>query len=133
MGGLAVTLALLTAWQTAPFRSETALWTQASRIAPTSPWPWVNLADERTRARDLVTAERYLDRARQAARTHPTRVVPLWGADDVIAAQLAVIRMQQGRLHEAAALMAGAPLVSARGELCSRYPAICALSASSRP
>ena len=130
LGLLAIVLAALSWLQTAPWSSEAAVWTQASQIAPGSPWPWVNMAYLRTMARDPAGAEAFLQRATMAARTQPARIrdARLWGATDVIAAQLALVRMQQGRLSEASTLMQSPYVDSARGELCQRYPAICALS-----
>lgn len=132
IGGLALWLALLSFTQSAVWRSEVAVWQQAQAVAPTLPDPWIHGAqavldapgDLRDPARWSV-AEGWLDRAESTVPAQgPTERA--W-ARDAIDATRAVIRMRQGRLVDAAILMASGPPASARGVLCAHFRGICAL------
>lgn len=128
------------AWRSAVvstrWQSELAVWEAAQLAAPTLPDPWVHgamaLLDVPGDPRDpirLDTAEQWLTRATKQIWRQPTPE-QAW-ARDAIAATTAVIRMRQGRLREAAALMSGAMVQTARGELCRHFASVCALADSS--
>lgn len=119
-------LACLTSAQAGVWASEEALWTQAARVAPLAPRPWMNLARVAWAAGDLSTAEWRLDRARRDL--HRQRPMEWEWANDWIDMTRARIRLQQGRFQDAAALMRDAPHPSERREICRQYAAICALS-----
>jgi len=130
-----VTLAALSWHSSAAFTSERALWAQAQRVAPTLPDPWIhgamavlNAGDPREAGR-WREAEQLLDRARSVVSSQ-SFTEQQW-ARDAIKATTAVIRMRQGRLLEASALMQDAKPDTARGRLCAHFRSVCALAASS--
>ena len=73
----------------------------------------------------LAVAEGFLDRA-AALGPHQSVTEQAWTRDSVDALR-AVIRMRQGRLVEAAILMASGGPNSSRGRLCAHYRSVCAL------
>lgn len=136
LGGLlAAALVALSSHQGARWSSDLALWTSAQAVAPQLPDPWVHgamaliaIGDPRDPHR-LQEADAWLTHAAQlSARQPPPEQA--WAAD-AIAATRAVIRMRQGRLREAAIVMANAPEYSARGRLCRHFRSVCALGPSS--
>lgn len=131
MGGLALALALLTYGQTGVWRSERALWSRAHQVAPLLPRPLIGLAWAQFDAGDLGGAERTLQDAwpltdRQAPSERD------WSRDAIDATQ-ALIWLRQGRLYDAAGLMAAGPKFSERWKLCQHFAAICALASPSSP
>lgn len=119
-------LALLSLSQTAHLASESAVWAQAQRIAPTVPDAWIHGAMAALDRGEFGLASIWLREARdrvpqQSPREHA------WATDAIDATQ-AVIYMREGRLRDAAQLMAGAPIQTARGELCTHFRSVCALA-----
>lgn len=119
-------LALRTFHATAVWKTEHTLWTQAAGIAPLAPRPWLGLAWVALRHGDLAQADRLLDRAQCGTFRQP-RTEREWAIDSIEATR-ATLRLRQGRVQEAAVLMAGAPWASERQQLCQRYPSVCALA-----
>lgn len=118
-------LALLTSQHARHFESERALWTQAVRVAPEAPRPWIGLAWVALDAGELAAASVDLDRA-WARTDHLTPTERDW-ARDAIDATRALILLRRGQLIEAGRLMAQGPPLSERAALCEHFARICAL------
>lgn len=123
MVGLACGLAPLTSRQLPVWQSQDALWAQAARVSPEAPRPLVNLAIGRMAVGEYEAATRFLDAAERLADDRPARDRDI--TRDLVAANRAVMRIREGRLQEARALVAGAPALSARWVVCQRAPGIC--------
>jgi ATP/maltotriose-dependent transcriptional regulator MalT len=123
---LALGLAWLTYRQTDVWGSDGALWTSAHAAASQMPRPWIALARVAWRDGDLATAETRLARARATvARQDPLERA--WALDQITAITVG-IRLQQGRVREAGALMRGSTPSYETWVLCQHYAAICALA-----
>lgn len=125
---LAGWLALLTWHQAGAWASDEALWTRAHQVAPTAPRPALGLAWVQIRAGRLDEAERWLDRAAHFAQAQSPRE-RAWALDSVDATR-AQIWMRQGKLREAARLMAAGTSPSERWAVCQHFRSVCALAAS---
>ena len=119
-------LALLSLSQTAHLSSESAVWAQAQRIAPTLPDPWIHGAMDAVERGDRSQAAAWLLTARSRV-AGQSAAEQSWARDAIDATQ-AVIYMREGRLREAANLIAGAPDQTARGQLCLHFRSVCALA-----
>lgn len=117
-------LAWLTSGQVERWQTDERLWTAAAQIAPHAPRPLVNLAVQKIVQGDLEGAERLLGRA-SALADHQRRLDDRDWSHDVIDANLAVIRIRQGRLGEALQLAQPGPPWSTRWLLCRQWP-VCA-------
>lgn len=117
---LAVCLAVLTSQRAWIWRSDESLWADAYLTAPQATRPLLYMAGVRMAQRQFDVAERMLTRAAQLA---PLRHATERAQNvDNILANLAVIRVQQGRLTEAVAYVQHAPIGSSRHEICQWVP-----------
>lgn len=128
MGLLALVLAGLTHAQTRTWTSDRALWTRAHAVAPGAPRPWLGMAWVAMRDGSLVEADAWLDQATALAARQPPMERD-W-ALDAADTMRAWIRLRQGRLTEAAGLIAGAPTSTERWYLCQQVASVCALASS---
>lgn len=121
---LAVVLAGLSFWQSSHWASPVDLWENALAVAPNVPRPWINLASLAMDRRDDAEGERLLTAAMDAMPSR-SKAEQDWTID-LVWANLALIRLRQGRLAEASALVNHAPYESARWQVCKAVKAICA-------
>lgn len=120
--GLALALALLTSRRVSEWQTDHSIWLAAEKSAPMKPRPLVNLAADAIASGDLVSAEYWLAHAKATLGDRPSREVPY--ASDLIAANLALVRIGQGRKEEADQLMEildNDPVHSARLQVCYRF------------
>lgn len=120
--GLAVLCAFITYRQMPVWGSPAALWGHAHSMAPMLPRPMINLAGTRMDVHDYETAETLLWQAHLLAlqRTKDEQAT----AQDLIFANLGLMRFYQGNYRAAAFYLHGAQRYSARGILCDGFPAI---------
>ena len=124
MGGVLVLLGLafLTSYRVAVFQSNLTVWTDAASRAPDKPRPAINLAAALIQQQELGSAELWLEHAADLSLRRSG--FESYRAYDLAQANLAVIRLRQGRRAEAAVLVAQegpASARSARLDICQQF------------
>lgn len=117
------------AWQTHYqsdlWSSSFAVWANAAHVAPQAPLPMINLAGTLMNAQAYAPAEPLLVMAYRLSQQRSEAERLKW--DDLIWANMGIIRLRQGRVGEAHAyLLGGIDPTSARWLVCHQFQGLCA-------
>ena len=122
---LAGLLASATWAHLAPWTSTQSLWQHVAEQAPTKPMAFIQLAGVKMDRHDYPHAEPLLFHALDVSARRPDK--ERLSALDLILANLAIMRFNQGRWLEARNLLKERPAVSARADLCRRFHQLMAI------
>ncbi len=117
------------AWQTwqqsDTWSSSLALWSNAMHVAPKEPLPIINLAGQLMNVRAYAPAEPLLVMAYSLSQQRSA--AERLKSDDLIWANMGIIRLRQGRILEARNYLAGGTdPTSARSLVCQQFHGLCA-------